>query len=422
MSDSGEHSEVGASTGEGDSEDGQTINTGVGKGPELADGVSSDHPGASTPTASRTSLLSTPRSQIFIPSWNYAYQVGFIAGKESNWRFRAGFEAGKAVGRASSAWTLGLQRFVKPLRWLALGVGLTAAVAAVLVAAGIGYHGGLDWPKDGVIPDDPRPKWVVVLAFVAVSCFVWREWKWLKTTKAALWWFVVTLAYLGVCWLVLYPKAASYMGLVDTKAQARGLGVTTVVFFLIVAALILRAAAAADGAAPKTLTSIVSLSTSPGSTVILLWSLVVAYALGVIAGTVVLASNATQGTPPTFTCTADLTENCVDPGVWPGYLILLGLPGAAAVATAAQKRSAANSGSSGNAKDLPAVPDSAAGTTSAISDIQYFVFNIFAMSYVLATLIPYGRLPAIPDIVLALTGVSALVYAMNGQLNPMRKT
>lgn len=341
-------------------------------------------------------------------------------------------------------------------------------MAAVLIAAGVFWTGGLDLGngKDDNI-DLARPLLVVVVSLVAVACFVFREWSLIQSWRTALWWVGLTLAYLGVGWIVLNPAAASWMSMRTQQAQARGLGVLTVIFFLIAAALYLKLAAASD--APKSLTSILKLSTSPGSTVIMLWSLVIAYALGVIAGTVVLANNADAIKSPdedhSFTCTGTNTENCVTEGVWPGYLILLGLPGAAAVATAAQKGPTgsrqsvpaaqtmlAELKSKGSEKivqleaddqkstdveadqvapnkkireeflaslipDPPAVPDTPANTTSAISDIQYFVFNIFAMGYVLATLIPYGRLPAIPDIVLGLTGVSALVYAMNGQLN-----
>lgn len=175
--------------------------------------------------------------------------------------------------------------------------------------------------------------------------------------------------------------------------------------------------------------------------------------MGIIAGTVIQANGASKA----FECESpDKQQNCVQKGVWPSYLILLAVPGAAAAAakmsedeekktvarlaattlTAAKasaqdelnKAAAPGPGEKANEADKTALerseqllavasraadPGDPTSTTAAISDIQYFVFNVFAMLFVLSSLIPYGRLPEIPELLLALTGASALVYTVN---------
>lgn len=340
-----------------------------------------------------------------------------------------------------------------PRRLGFLIAGLVSAALAVLMAAGFFWNGGLDWAHLGLgVPTD-WARWLVVmiLALVAIGLFLVREYTELKSVAVgALVWGGTALSYFVVGALVLHPTTGPKMGLATEEAQARGLGVVTVIFFLIAGVLVLKAERDKVTEPRVSLTSILSLRTSPGSTVILLWSLVVSYALGIIAGTVIQSGHGTRK----FECGDLITENCIQTGVWPSYLILLAVPGAAAAAVtmssaekkktasqlaaitlgAAKKRAedrlntagAARSSSDANEKaalerskklldEAINVADSGdtTSTTTAITDIQYFVFNVFAMLFVLSALIPSGRLMEVPELLLALTGASALVYTVN---------
>lgn len=329
----------------------------------------------------------------------------------------------------------------KRMRGILLFVGLVCAAFAVLMAAGLFWEGGLDLPTN-LNPSNWGARWIVVagLTLGAVVLFLIQEFKNFKSFLVGIIvWGGAAMSYFAVGALVLNDRAGQAMGLVSNEAPARALGVVTVIFFLIAAVLVLKS----ETDTALRLTSIMSLRTSPGSTVILLWSLVIAYALGIIAGT---ALQATQDANRAFECDEKTKVNCVQKGVWPSYLILLAVPGAAAAAAkmsqddetktigqlaertlkAAKVRAQTELGAKGANQEVleqsqelledaskTVLAGDPASTTAAISDIQYFVFNVFAMLFVLSSLVPYGRLPEIPELLLALTGASALVYTVN---------
>lgn len=217
-------------------------------------------------------------------------------------------------------------------------------------------------------------------------------------------WALTIGIYLGASAIVLSDASSGIFPTVQAKAQA--FGVLSVALLIAIAVLTLRASRVAPSSGsvptpaptPASMSDLLSVKTSSGSTVLLLWTAVIVYALAVIGGTAIIAS--VTGTAPEFECGTSKTY-CVPAGVWVDYLILLGVPGAAAAAAKLQKHS--DEGMA--ATDI--------GTTNAVNEIQYLVFNAFAMLYVLSSVVNNGTLPAIPDLVLALTGASALVYTVN---------
>ncbi|CCH79178.1 membrane hypothetical protein [Nostocoides japonicum T1-X7] len=66
-----------------------------------------------------------------------------------------------------------------------------------------------------------------------------------------------------------------------------------------------------------------SVDTSVGSTVLMLWTAIVVYAIALFAGIAL-----TEGSDFALDCQAAESRRCIDPAAWPDYLILLGVPGA----------------------------------------------------------------------------------------------
>jgi len=100
------------------------------------------------------------------------------------------------------------------------------------------------------------------------------------------------------------------------------------------------------------------------------------------------------------------------------YLALLGGPFAAALVAKGVVSSKVSRGQlEKTSADAPSLLDVAAGDdgTLELADTQYLLFNLIAMGYVLATLLPHPArgLPAIPGTILGLTGASTLGYLGN---------
>ena len=107
-------------------------------------------------------------------------------------------------------------------------------------------------------------------------------------------------------------------------------------------------------------------------------------------------------------------------GLDSSYLVLLGIPAAAAVGAKAITQSKANSGAIAKRVapgDQPvsrrvAQIFSADDNTTDIGDFQYVIFNIIAATYFVAEFlnVPMSGLPQLPDTLLGLTSVSAALY------------
>lgn len=200
---------------------------------------------------------------------------------------------------------------------------------------------------------------------------------------------------------------------------------------------LLAAAQALSYKAPKRFLSTVilgeDLRVSTSKTFILLWTLLVAWALVVllIAGELVAAHACISGRAAgaLARCRGDDVAllqmgwtHFLHGGLNGSYLVLLGVPAAAGVAakgiTQAQAQSATvskppktggNNSLAARAAEIFSADD---GSTD-IGDFQYVVFNLIAATYFVARFLrpDINGLPIIPDTLLGLTGVSATLYA-----------
>jgi hypothetical protein len=144
----------------------------------------------------------------------------------------------------------------------------------------------------------------------------------------------------------------------------------------------------------------------------LLWTAGLAFALAYlafVAGTTGFDCPVTDG----------LVTNCIAPGSWDSYLILAGAPASSAIVAKGivgykltqgtlQKTDASTTG----VGDLVADDNG----RLAINDVQYVVFNLITFGYVMTALVRTGVLPAIPDVLLGLTGGSAAAYVLGKAL------
>ncbi len=206
-------------------------------------------------------------------------------------------------------------------------------------------------------------------------------------------WILTIIGYLLAAWLVLTNQTFFSGGQSPTEASARwqgiALGVISVLFLLVVTVLMARS---------ETLAKTFSNNTSTAPTVVMLWSIVVVYAIAFIAAIALTSNN-----PGDLQCpTTGEQQNCVVASAWSDYLLLLGLPGvAAAIAKSSAPEDNLNSSSLTNDK---------------ITEIQFFVFNAIAMIFVLWSLATRGVLGEIPDVLLGLTGASALTFSLAKRL------
>lgn len=276
--------------------------------------------------------------------------------------------------------------------WRGIGAGGAAlAVGALIVWFGFfDSDRGVDWVSPGNIN--------VLAAFLfvlSVCCFALIAYglnpdeestgAWLQPL---LWAAVPVILYLILWWLILGPGTA-VTDEVQREARAQLFAVVSVAFTVVVTGLLFRRSRK-NADAPVSLVNVMSTNTSAAPTVLLLWTLVVVYGVALIAGYRLLAGGS-------FDCG---DKFCADPTNWYEYLILLGVPGAAA---ALSKKQA----------DGPPAVDPSTQNTNAVAEVQYFVFNAIAMVFVMASLLNDGELPAIPPVILALTGASALVYTID---------
>jgi hypothetical protein len=158
---------------------------------------------------------------------------------------------------------------------------------------------------------------------------------------------------------------------------------------------------------------------STSKTQFMLWTLFVAFTLTYIGGWVLKASSAGP-----FVCADENDHNCVDENSWPKYLILLGVPAAAAVlskgitAYKVENGSVQKTGSSTGATpgDLATNDRGEAD----IVDVQYLIFNVITLAFVAVGFVSNGVLGDVPDILLGLTSASAATYVANKSLQTNR--
>lgn len=139
----------------------------------------------------------------------------------------------------------------------------------------------------------------------------------------------------------------------------------------------------------------------PGSIVIMLWTLLIVFALASIS-----AAAVTGNKSDVVCAAANEASSCVAEGAWSDYLILLGVPGAAAVL---------NKNASVKSSDEGTSADDSSPTPDQISDLQYLVFNLIAMVFVGAGIVQDLHLGEVPDVLLGLTSASALTFYLAKQ-------
>jgi hypothetical protein len=166
------------------------------------------------------------------------------------------------------------------------------------------------------------------------------------------------------------------------------------------------------------------LRASTSKTQYMLWTLFITFALAYVAGAVLLLGG-------DFMCAVDSSKadeptdwQCVGPG-WEKYLILLGVPAAAAVAAKGittykvvngivQKTESESTNPIQLATDDLGNPD--------IIDVQYLLFNVITLVY---ASVAFGRtqiLGDVPDILLGLTSAAAATYVLNKSLQSSKPT
>jgi hypothetical protein len=169
--------------------------------------------------------------------------------------------------------------------------------------------------------------------------------------------------------------------------------------------------------------------TSTSKTFILLWTLLVGWALIalLIAGQFVQAHHCVVLANPTQACTGDEVgllqvgwRHFMNAGLSGSYLILLGVPATAGVAAKAITQSQVtgtgfkkpNPSNGSNPFARAAEVFSADDGTTDVGDFQYVIFNLVTATYFLTQFLnPDGTgLPTIPDTLLGLTSVSAGLY------------
>ena len=229
---------------------------------------------------------------------------------------------------------------------------------------------------------------------------------------------LVVAVYLLLAWLILSNQAffssqdgsqpAPLQGdALGTRLQAFTFGIVSV-FFLAVVVVVL--SSTATSSAKDAVAEALSARTSTAPTVILLWSAVVVYAIAFVASTALTTNVALECGPdnPATPAIETATTNCIQASAWPDYLLLLGLPGVAAAIAKSRK------------VDPDAKPADKPGASASdrITEVQFLVFNAIAMVFVVWSLATRGVLGNIPDVLLGLTGASALTFSLAKRLPP----
>lgn len=161
------------------------------------------------------------------------------------------------------------------------------------------------------------------------------------------------------------------------------------------------------------------LRASTSKTQYMVWTFVVGSAVAYIAARSLIAGTS-------FICTAGVSHNCISDSNWDDYLILLGLPVTAAILA---KGIVSYQVQNGTVQKTPSSTDPSLvqlGTddqgTAQIADIQYLLFNIIAVIYVIAGFLHTGSLPTIPNLLLGLTSTSASAYVLNKAIQSNKPT
>lgn len=237
------------------------------------------------------------------------------------------------------------------------------------------------------------------------------------STWAAL---VIIVAYAAVSlWLVgtfgldkvTAPPEGEVAGAATTRSAL--LGVLTLVAMLALAEIAGRAATGTSGV--MDLVKGKDRRASNSKIQYLLWTLLLGFILAYIAG----YSSIVVGAP--FECAEGVTTFCVptDSDRWGPYLVLLGVPAAAAVTAKGVVSYKVSNGtlqkSEAQQTALAQVVNNDNGDTD-IVDVQYLVFNLIAFVYVLAMFATKKELADVPDLLLGLTSTAAGTYVLNKSL------
>jgi hypothetical protein len=154
-----------------------------------------------------------------------------------------------------------------------------------------------------------------------------------------------------------------------------------------------------------------------------LWTLLVAFALAYLTARTWFQGE--SGLFDGFMPGANATEKATP--IWDDYLVVLGGPFAALVlargivSTKVQNQTVQKTTADDGTAQLKQLLSDDSGNVSLV-DSQYLLFNIVALTYVIVGFASTGQLPAIPAILLALTGSSAATYVVNKALTNERPT
>jgi hypothetical protein len=152
----------------------------------------------------------------------------------------------------------------------------------------------------------------------------------------------------------------------------------------------------------------------------LIWTVGVAFALAYVSGHTLMTGNA-------FECDATAGNgsavNCIPGGsIWEQYIILLGVPAAAAVVAKGIVSYKVNNGTLQKVQNSESagfsindVVGNDDGTPS-LYDSQYLIFNVIAFLYVAVNFVQRGTLVNVPAMLLGLTSTAAGVYTLNKTL------
>lgn len=156
---------------------------------------------------------------------------------------------------------------------------------------------------------------------------------------------------------------------------------------------------------------------------LLLWTLLIGGILAFIAAYSAMDSSGGK----TFQCTKDYTTFCVpeEPDDWAPFLVLLGVPAAAAVTA---KGIVAYKVVNGTLQKSEAEETKSAQVVSNdngeadLVDVQYLLFNLIAFAYVFGLFLYQHELKPVPDLLLGLTSTAAATYVLNKALATNKPT
>jgi IPT/TIG domain len=218
------------------------------------------------------------------------------------------------------------------------------------------------------------------------------------------------VAYAAIIWLIIFLISDT-----DITARAYAFAAATILFALFLIWLAARAASDQRGLAG--LVQGADRRTSTSKVQYLLWTFGVAFALAYIGGRALI------GRDGSFTCDPETEPsdwaNCVPVENWEMYLILLGVPAAAAVVA---KGVVSYQVTNGLVQKTEATGATAADVITDdngradLADIQYLIFNVITFVFVAVTFIRTGTLTAVPEILLGLTSAAAATYVLNKAL------